>query len=179
MRRYTETVLQPDGKPLVGASVLVTLTGTSTAAALFDNASGSLSKANPLATDSSGAFAFYAADGRYDLTISKAGFAPILVSDVLLDDPADASAATFSSVAVRETGVAAAMGVATLVAGQVTVPTTAIKATSRVFLSVQAAAGVQGHLRVDSRAARLSFVIASSSGTDTSTVAWLIVDPAA
>lgn len=72
----------------------------------------------------------------------------------------------------------ATMGRATLVAGGATVNTTAITANSQVFITVQVPGGSVGSSRVASRIAGTSFTIASSQGTDTSTVAWLIVEPA-
>lgn len=72
----------------------------------------------------------------------------------------------------------AKMGTSTLVAGTVTVATTAVTATSRIFLTVQTAGGTQGHLRISARTAGTSFTITSTSGTETSTVAWLLVEPA-
>lgn len=75
-------------------------------------------------------------------------------------------------------GTNAKMGTSTLVAGTVTVATTAVTANSRIFLTVQTAGGTQGHLRISARTAGTSFTITSTSGTETSTVAWLLVEPA-
>lgn len=72
----------------------------------------------------------------------------------------------------------ATMGVATLVAGSVVVSTTAVTATSRIQLTSQVDGGTPGFLRVSTRTAGTSFTITSSSGSDTSTVAWFIVEPA-
>lgn len=70
------------------------------------------------------------------------------------------------------------MGTATLVAGTVTVNTTAVTANSRIFLSNNANGGTVGALYVSARTAGTSFVITSTSATDTSTVAWLLLEPA-
>ena len=78
---------------------------------------------------------------------------------------------------VKEGGAAARMGTAVLVAGTVTVNTTSVAANSRIFLTVQVAGGTQGHLSIGARVAGTSFVINSTSGTDTSTVAWEIKEP--
>lgn len=75
-------------------------------------------------------------------------------------------------------GTNAKMGTAVLVAGTVTVSTTAVSATSRVFLTSNTDGGTPGWVRVSARVAGTSFTITSSSATDTSTIAWLIVDPA-
>lgn len=81
---------------------------------------------------------------------------------------------------MTETPTAAArMGIATLAAGTVTVSTTAIKSNSRVFLTIQDPnGGTPGAVYVSARVASTSFTITSTSGTDTSQVAWLIIDPA-
>lgn len=68
------------------------------------------------------------------------------------------------------------MGVATLAAGTVTVANTSVTANTRVFLTVQTAGGTQGFLST-TRVAGTSFTINSTSATETSTVAWLLVEP--
>lgn len=80
-------------------------------------------------------------------------------------------------IAIAE-GANARMGVATLVAGTVTVANTSVTANSRIFLTSQVDGGTPGWLRVSARTAATSFTITSSSATDTSTVAYLIVEPA-
>lgn len=67
-------------------------------------------------------------------------------------------------------------GVATLVAGQVVVANTSITATSRIFLTSQQDGGTPGWLRVSARTAGTSFTIQSSSGSDTSVVAYEIFE---
>lgn len=72
----------------------------------------------------------------------------------------------------------ATMGAATLVAGSATVSTTAVTANSRIFLTPQNTSGTAGHVSVSARSAGSNFTITSSSGTDTRSVAWMIVEPA-
>jgi len=72
----------------------------------------------------------------------------------------------------------AKMGISTLVAGAVTVTTTAVTATSRIFLTSQADGGTPGFQRITARTAATSFVITSSNAADTSNIAWMIVEPA-
>jgi hypothetical protein len=71
----------------------------------------------------------------------------------------------------------AKMGTAVLVAGTVVVSNTSVTANSRIFLTCQTPGGTPGFLRVSARTAATSFTILSSSGTDTSTVGWMIVEP--
>ena len=68
-------------------------------------------------------------------------------------------------------------GRATLVAGTVTVNTTAVTANSNILLTSQVDGGTPGFLRVSARVANTSFTITSSDGADTSTIAWWILEP--
>lgn len=77
-------------------------------------------------------------------------------------------------------GTNATMGVTTLVAGTVVVNTTKVTANSRIYLTCQALGTVtigQG-LAVSARTVGTSFTILSQSAIDTSTVAWVILEPA-
>ena len=69
------------------------------------------------------------------------------------------------------------MGSATLVTGAATVSTTKVTANSRIFLTSQADGGTPGWLRVSARSAGTSFTVTSSNSSDTSTIAWLLVEP--
>lgn len=75
-------------------------------------------------------------------------------------------------------GADAKMGIATLVAGAATVNTSVVTANSRIMLTVQTAGGTQGHLQISNRNVGVSFTISSTSVSETSTVAWLIIEPA-
>ncbi len=70
-------------------------------------------------------------------------------------------------------------GVATLVAGTKVVTTTAITANSRVLLTSQALGTVTAPsaLAVSARTPGTSFTILASQATDTSVVAWQILEP--
>jgi hypothetical protein len=72
----------------------------------------------------------------------------------------------------------AKIGTAVLVAGAKTVSTTAVTANSRIFITSNVDGGTPGSLRVSAKVNGTSFTITSSSGTDTSTVAWMIVEEA-
>lgn len=69
------------------------------------------------------------------------------------------------------------MGVVTLVGGSASVSNTRVTNDSRIFVTSQVDGGTPGWLRVSARTASTSFTITSSSATDTSTVAWLLVEP--
>lgn len=73
----------------------------------------------------------------------------------------------------------ATSGITTLVAGTATVNTTKVTANSRIYLTRQTTAGTLGaSIDVTARTAGTSFTITSNGSIlDTSTVAWLIVEP--
>lgn len=75
-------------------------------------------------------------------------------------------------------GTNATMGTAVLVAGTVTVNTTKVTANSRIFLTAQTPGGTVGAVYVSARTAGTSFAITSLNVLDTSTIAWMIVEPA-
>lgn len=68
-------------------------------------------------------------------------------------------------------------GMAVLVGGTVVVNNTKITANSIILLTSQADGGTPGFVRISARSAGTSFTILSSSGTDTSTIGWLIIEP--
>lgn len=73
----------------------------------------------------------------------------------------------------------ATMGTATLVAGTVTVNTTSVTASSRIFLTIQSlgTVAVPQAIGVTSVTASTSFTITSADITDTSVIAWHIIEP--
>lgn len=75
------------------------------------------------------------------------------------------------------TGTNASIGVSgAMTAGTITISTTAVTASSRIFLTHATVGGTVGVLSVGTVTAGTSFVINSSSNTDTSTVNWLIIN---
>jgi hypothetical protein len=69
------------------------------------------------------------------------------------------------------------MGQVALSGGTATVSNTSVTANTRIFLSHANTSGTLGHLYISARVAGTSFTITSSSGTDTSTVNWLLIEP--
>ena len=85
MQKYQDVVLKPDGSVIQGASVLVqSFPGAVTSTIYFDD--GVTTQANPMTTDSLGRFAFYAADGDYQLVVSGASIATQTVTGIQLLD---------------------------------------------------------------------------------------------
>jgi hypothetical protein len=82
MQKYQKSVVSFFGgaTPLVGASVTVTQSGINSTI-YSDN--GITVTANPLTTDTNGYFYFYAADGRYDITVTKTGVPTVYITDEL------------------------------------------------------------------------------------------------
>lgn len=68
------------------------------------------------------------------------------------------------------------LGTAVLVGGTVTVSTTTVTGSSKIFLTSQTDGGVPGFLRITAISAGTSFTITSSNALDTSTVAYFILE---
>lgn len=91
MQKYRDTVTDRNGNALQGISVLVQNYPALTTATIYSD-DGITPVANPMTTDAYGTFQFYAADGRYSITISGSNVTTTVVNDVpLLDDPEDGS----------------------------------------------------------------------------------------
>lgn len=91
MQKYSNVVQDRQGRAIAGAKVTVNVLGGGLASLYSDN--GVTVIDNPLTTNSVGHFEFYAADGRYSLSISVANVVTATETDILLEDPADGSAA--------------------------------------------------------------------------------------
>jgi hypothetical protein len=88
MQKYWNNVAGRSGRVIAGATVTVTNSATGAPAALYSD-NGVTRKLNPVVTDVNGYFDFYAADGRYNIAIGSAGASSVVISDVILEDPAD------------------------------------------------------------------------------------------
>ena len=86
MQRYQDSILNSNGQPVSGASVLVRPTGGTSTSVLYGDLQGTGTVANPRTTDTNGRFGFYAPNGRYDLVISGSYFNTTTSSDVMLED---------------------------------------------------------------------------------------------
>lgn len=87
MQRYSDVVADSRGNVMAGASVLVELSGV-TATIYSDD--GVTLQSNPMTTDATGAFTFYAANGTYTLrtTLVSGGTTVTSRDTVVLYDPA-------------------------------------------------------------------------------------------
>ena len=93
MQQFRDVALSPTGRPIQGATVTVTISGGGAAALYTGNGTGLLGS-NVLTTDANGEYTFYAANGRYTLTIAAAGYATTMRDEVLID-PARGRYSTF------------------------------------------------------------------------------------
>lgn len=90
----------------------------------------------------------------------------------------DVRIATVGKTLFVKEGTNAKMGTSSLVAGSVVVNTTAVTASSRIFLTPQNTSGTAGAVSVSARTAGTSFTMTSTSSSDTRSIAWLIIEPA-
>jgi len=89
MQKYVNDIATVVGgalTPLSNATCTVYVSGTLTLAALYSD-NGATVLNNPTTSSATGQLAFYAADGRYDIVVSKTGYATTTITDVLLEDP--------------------------------------------------------------------------------------------
>jgi hypothetical protein len=88
VEKCTGVVLDSGGNPLSGVTVTVRLAGTATIAAIYSANTTGAPMGNPFTNAANGAYAFYAANGRYDIFFFKVGvtFVNEDTTDILLHD---------------------------------------------------------------------------------------------
>ena len=96
MQQYQNVIQDKFGNVIVGASVAVYVYGTTTPATIYSGNGSGVLPSNTVTTNSLGEFAFYAANGRYSLSVSATNFVLENYSDFILYDPADIGAVTAS-----------------------------------------------------------------------------------
>jgi hypothetical protein len=101
MQRYYDTVTDQRGNALAGARVAVQSGGTNVAIYSDD---GVTLKTNPMTTDASGGFSFYAANGTYDLVVTNNGVSTSLPARISLFDGAALSASGGSALVGSDDG---------------------------------------------------------------------------
>lgn len=100
MQKYTTTIEAQNNAfltQLVGAQVSIYNFGTTTLATIYSD-NGVTLATNPLTADANGQVSFYAANGRYSLIAAKVGYSNVSIMDILLNDPANATAGIFTSI---------------------------------------------------------------------------------
>ena len=89
MQKYQNSIQNTDGTAVWGATVKVYVYGTSTLATIYSDNGSTVISNSAVTTDVQGEFSFYAANGRYSLSVIKSNVASEVYSDILLFDPAD------------------------------------------------------------------------------------------
>jgi len=89
VQQYQNVIQDKFGNVIVGASVAVYVYGTTTPATIYSGNGSGVLPSNTVTTNSLGEFAFYAANGRYSLSVSATNFVAENFSDFILFDPAD------------------------------------------------------------------------------------------
>lgn len=181
--RYAQVLRAVTGLVTPGTPVSVYTAGSGTLATLYRDAASAVVADNPVIADvGTGQVDFYAAAGLYDLRVDGSLIAESVPvhADLVTDGGTVASLDITGALRLTE-GSNKRMGVVTLVGGTKVVSTTAVAATSRILLTAQSLGTitVPAALAVSDRTAATSFTILSSDATDTSVVAWLILDPIA
>lgn len=114
MQKYINNVQDTNGKAIVGAAITVNLAATGLPATLYSD-NGVTLTTNPIYSSTTGSFAFYAADGRYNIVVTY-GTNTISTTDILLEDPANPTAiaaTTLTASGLVTAGAGTALGGAT------------------------------------------------------------------
>lgn len=160
------------------SAVVAVLAGdTSTAQALGISVSGD--GVNRFAIDPTGKTTIGDGTNARDTNIYRSA-SGTLTTDGILTVGSSLKVTTAGKTLFIKEGTNAKMGTAILAAGAVTVSTTAVTSTSRILLTVQSLGTVTTPtaVAVTARTAGTSFTITSAGATDTSTVAWVMFEPA-
>lgn len=110
MRKYVDFVEGTDSKAVAGAFVRVLNYPSGTDATLYADSDGIVQIANPVRTDNTGEFSFYAADGHYTLEVTGTSLSPQTVTDIVIIDQL---AVLSSTQAAQSAATTAASGAAT------------------------------------------------------------------
>jgi hypothetical protein len=111
VQQYQNVIQDKFGNVIVGASVAVYVYGTTTPATIYSGNGSGVLPSNTVTTNSLGEFAFYAANGRYSLSVSATNFVAENFTDFIMYDPADIGAVTASGVAFTPFGTIVATNV--------------------------------------------------------------------
>src|SRR5947207_4484295 len=91
MQHYSSQAFTDIAKPAGGATIAVKIAGTNNNATIYSD-DGVTTRSNPFAADSLEHFDFYAASGKYDITITGAQITTYTLPNQVVFDPFEASA---------------------------------------------------------------------------------------
>lgn len=86
MEKVFDNVISTAGRPVAKASIAVTIFPSGERATIYSD-DGITTRPNPIIADDLGYFEFYAATGRYTLTITGDGIEPIVRTDLPIGEP--------------------------------------------------------------------------------------------
>jgi hypothetical protein len=93
VQRFYDFIADYKGKPLAGATVQIQNYPALTSATYYLTTDTSSSLTAPIETGADGSVGFYAADGRYQLTITATNGRITIIPDILLEDPTEGTVA--------------------------------------------------------------------------------------
>ncbi len=92
MQHYSSQAFTDIGKPAAGATITIKLAGSNTNATIYSD-DGITVKSNPFATNNLGQFDFYAASGKYDITVTGTQITTYTLPNQVVFDPFESNAA--------------------------------------------------------------------------------------
>jgi len=115
MQHYSSQVFTDIGKPAGGATITVRPAGSSTNATIYSD-DGVTVKSNPFQANNLGQIDFYAASGKYDITVTGASITTYTLPNQVVFDPFESNAAdlpvvTTGNVPMNSVGVGGFIGV--------------------------------------------------------------------
>ncbi|HTD23739.1 MAG TPA: hypothetical protein VK738_13860 [Terriglobales bacterium] len=129
MQHYSSQAFTDIAKPAGGATITVKLAGTNTNATIYSD-DGVTTKSNPFSADSLGHFDFYAASGKYDITITGTQLTTYTLPNQVVFDPFEQTAA--------DTGMAVKSMTALSLSGPISGPVTATTISASGLISANA-----------------------------------------
>ena len=104
MQKYLNAIQDVYGNAVAGAAVEVYIYGTATKATIYSDNGVTPIPGSVVNTDSVGEFYFYAANGRYSLTVTATNFTTDAYSDILLFDPTEPDSVSSADVSFLPSG---------------------------------------------------------------------------
>lgn len=104
MQKYVNWCIDQYGEPIEGVTITVYDAGTANLSTIYSD-DGVTPLANPFTSEADGSFAFFAANGVYDIVRSKTGvtFDDTDLEDVRLFDPTDSPGSDVLGILIQDT----------------------------------------------------------------------------